>query len=46
MSTRSDRCEVRLVLSVMKPPEMPFPMPIPYEVTWLKLEGVWYIYQQ
>ncbi len=46
MSIRSDRCEVRLVLSVMKSPEMSFPMPIPYEVTWLNVDGVWYIYLQ
>jgi hypothetical protein len=46
MSTRSDRCEVRLILSVMKPPEMSFPMPIPYEVTWLNADGAWYIYRQ
>ena len=46
MSTRSDRCEVRVILSVMKPPEMSFPMPIPYEVTWLDVDGVWYIYRK
>ena len=46
MSTRSDRCEVRVILSVMKPPEMSFPMPIPYEVTWLNVDGAWYIYRQ
>ena len=36
-STSSDRCEVRLMLSVMKPPEMSYPMPIPYEMTWLNI---------
>ncbi|MDA9667011.1 hypothetical protein N9T47_02435 [Luminiphilus sp.] len=46
MSTHSGRCEVRVMLSVMKPPEMSFPMPIPYEVTWLNVDGVWYIYRQ
>ena len=46
MSTRSDRCEARLVLFVMKPPEMSFPMTIPYEVTWLNVDGAWYIYQE
>ena len=46
MSTDSDRCSVRLVLSVLKPPEMSFPMPIPYEVTWLNVDGVWYIYRK
>ena len=46
MSTRSDRCEVRVILSVMKPPEMSFPMPIPYEVTWVNVDEAWYIYRQ
>jgi len=46
VSTSSDRCEVRLMLSVMKPPEISFPMPIPYETTWLKVDGDWYIYRQ
>ena len=46
MSTHSDRCEVRVILSVMKPPEMTFPMPIRYEATWLNVDGAWYIYRQ
>jgi hypothetical protein len=46
MSTRSDRCQARLILTVMKPPEMSFAMPIPYEVTWLNINGSWYIYRQ
>jgi hypothetical protein len=46
MSAHSDRCEVRVILTVMKPPEMSFPMPIPYEVTWLNVDGAWYIYRQ
>lgn len=46
VSASSERCEVRLMLTVMKPPEMTFPMPIPYETTWLKVDGGWYIYRQ
>lgn len=46
VSTSSERCEVRMMLSVMKPPEMSFPMPIPYEMTWLKIDGVWYLYRK
>ena len=42
----SARCEVRLILSVLKPPEMSFPMPIPYEAVWLKIDGTWYMYRQ
>ena len=42
----SARCEVRLILSVMKPPEMSFPTPIPYEAVWLNIDGAWYMYRQ
>jgi hypothetical protein len=42
----SVRCEVRLILSVLKPPEMSFPMPIPYEAVWLNIDGTWYMYRQ
>ena len=42
----SARCEARLILSVLKPPEMSFPMPIPYEAVWLKIDGAWYMYRQ
>lgn len=42
----SARCDVRLILSVMKPPEMSFPTPIPYEAVWLNIDGAWYMYRQ
>ena len=42
----SSRCDVRLILSVMKPPEMSYPMPIPYEAVWLKIDEAWYMYRQ
>ena len=42
----SARCEVRLILSVFKPPEMSFSMPIPYEAVWLKIDGAWHMYRQ
>jgi hypothetical protein len=41
---RSDRCVVRLILTVMKPPEMSSPMPIPYELTFLNVDGGWYAF--
>jgi hypothetical protein len=44
MSISSGRCQVRLMLTVMKPPEMSFPMPIPFEVTWLRTSEGWYLY--
>lgn len=46
VSTSGDRCEARLILRVMKPPEMSFPLTMPYDVTWLNLDGSWYIYHQ
>ena len=42
----SSRCEVRVILSFMKPPEMSLAMPIVYDTTWLNLEGVWYQYRK
>ena len=45
VSGESDRCVVRLILTVMKPPEMSTPMPIPYELTFLNVDGGWYIYR-
>jgi hypothetical protein len=42
----SSRCEVRVILSFMKPPEMSLALPIVYETTWLNLEGVWYQYRK
>ena len=41
----SSRCEVRLMLTVMKAPEMSTPMTIPYQSTWLNLSGAWYMYR-
>jgi hypothetical protein len=46
MSMNSDRCQARLILAVMRAPEMSFPMAIPYELTWLNISGGWYIYHQ
>jgi hypothetical protein len=42
----SVRCDVRLTLSVMKPPEMSMSLPIPYEAVWLNIDGIWYMYRQ
>lgn len=41
----SSRCEVRLILSVMKPPELPTYIPVPYEAVWLNIDGTWYMYR-
>ena len=42
--TVSSRCEVRLILSVMRPPEMSIPMPISYDAIWLNVDGMWYMF--
>jgi len=39
------RCEVRQIIMIMKPPEMSTPVPIPYDTTWLLLDGEWYQYR-
>ena len=39
------KCSVRLILTVFKPPEMSFPMPMPYDTTWLYLDDNWYQYR-
>ena len=42
----SDQCEVRLIITAMRPPELTFAMPIPYNTTWLFVDGGWYLYRQ
>ena len=41
----SERCEVRMIITLLKPPEMSTPIPIPYDTTWLLLQGTWYQYR-
>ena len=35
-------CDVRLIVSMMKPPAMKEPVPIPRDATWILVEGEWY----
>ena len=44
-AANAERCEVRLIITILKPPEMSIPIPIPYDTTWLFLEGAWFQYR-
>lgn len=39
-------CEVRQIIMFMRPPAVSSPMPMPYDTTWVKLEGSWYVFNQ
>jgi len=39
-------CEVRQIIMVMRPPAVSSPMPIPYDTTWVKLKGSWYVFNE
>lgn len=40
----SQRCSVRLIITFSRPPEIVTPIPIPYDTTWLLLQGDWFQY--
>ena len=40
----SQRCSVRLIITFSRPPEIVTPLPIPYDTTWLLLQGDWFQY--
>ena len=42
----ASRCDVRIILSMIRPPEMTREMPIPYDTTWVLLDGEWYQYRK
>ena len=42
----SSRCGVRLIISMIRPPELSREMPIPYDTTWVFLDGDWYQYRK
>ena len=42
--TPSERCEVRQIISLMRPPATKYPIPIPYDTVWLNIDGEWYIF--
>lgn len=40
----SARCEVRLLIYVIRPPAVNTPLPVPLDDTWIEVDGVWYQY--
>lgn len=38
-----ERCDARLVISLMRPPATSFPIPIPYDLVWLRFGTQWYV---
>ena len=41
-----ERCEVRQIISLMRPPATKYPIPIPYDSVWLNIDGEWYIFHK
>ena len=39
------RCEVRVIINMIRPPELTREMPIPYDTTWVLLGDEWYQYR-
>jgi hypothetical protein len=39
-------CEVRQIILLMRPPAVTSPIPIPYDTTWIKLKGSWYVFNE
>ena len=40
------RCDVTIIISMIVPPEMARETPISYDMTWVFLDGQWYLYRQ
>ena len=45
-SQASSRCDVTIIISMIVPPEMARETPISYDMTWVFLDGQWYLYRQ
>ena len=45
-SQAPSRCDVTIIISMIVPPEMAREMPISYDMTWVLLDGEWYLYRQ
>ena len=37
-----ERCEVRVMVTVVRPPSITVPITIPLDDTWILVEGIWY----
>ncbi len=38
------RCDVTIIISLIAPLGLPTEMPSPYDMTWVSLDGQWYLY--
>ena len=45
-SQAPSRCDVTIIISMIVPPEMARETPISYDMTWVFLDGQWYLYRQ
>ena len=40
------RCDVTIIINMIVPPELVRETPIPYDMTWVLLDGQWYLYRK
>ena len=40
------RCDVTVIINMIVPPELVRETPIPYDMTWVLLDGQWYLYRE
>ena len=45
-SQAASRCNVRIIISMIRPPELTRETPISYDMTWVLLDGEWYLYRK
>ena len=45
-SQSPSRCEVTIIIGMIMPPELARETPIPYDMTWVMLDGQWYLYSK
>ena len=42
----ASRCDVRVIISMIRPPELMREMPIPYDTTWVFIDREWYQFRK
>ena len=45
-SQAPSRCDVTIIIRMLVPPEMARETPIAYDMTWVLLDGQWYLYRK
>ena len=45
-SQAPSRCDVTIIISMIVPPEVARETPISYDMTWVLLDGQWYLYRK